>query len=227
MAAALAAMAAAGPGAGPGLASQAGTEASAAADNSEQSRWATSSPELEATQSSQRAQTPDAAAPPVEANAPEPVRLRIPSIDVDAHIGPLAIRPDRTIDVPADADDTGWWADGPEPGEAGPAVILGHVDSRTGPAVFFRLDELRSGDVIHVDRIDGSSVVYRIERVERHAKDRFPTDDVYGPTDDSVLRLVTCGGDFDRSTRHYLDNVIAFATFVDVVPPRFTTGLAR
>ena len=91
-------------------------------------------------------------------------------------------------------------------------MILGHVDSRRGPAVFFDLDELAPGDAIHVDRRDGTTVSYTVERTEQHAKDAFPTQAVYGPTDHPVLRLVTCGGDFDRDQRSYDDNIIVFAT---------------
>ena len=143
--------------------------------------------------------------------APDPSGLRIPAIEVEASTIPLGLRADGSIEVPQDYDETGWWRDGPEPGEIGPAVILGHVDSQTGPAVFHRLDSLSVGDPIHIDRIDGSTVTYLVERVEQHAKSAFPTDAVYGSTDEPVLRLVTCGGEFDRSARSYRDNIVVFA----------------
>jgi sortase (surface protein transpeptidase) len=101
---------------------------------------------------------------------------------------------------------------GPEPGEQGPAVIAGHLDSLTGPAVFYRLRELTAGDVISVDRADQSRVDFIVSRVEQHAKGAFPTDAVYGATPLSELRLITCGGAFNRRTGHYLDNVIVFAS---------------
>ena len=142
---------------------------------------------------------------------PAPSRLRIPTIAVDAAMVPLGLLDDGRIDVPSDFDQTGWWADGPEPGEVGPAVILGHVDSREGPAVFFGLGELEAGDPIHVDRLDGSTVTYVVERIEQHPKDAFPTEAVYGPTSEPVVRLVTCGGDFDRERRSYDDNLVVFA----------------
>lgn len=145
---------------------------------------------------------------------PTPVAIRIPSIDVDASMIPLGLRPDRSIEVPQDFAQAGWWADGPEPGEPGPAVILGHVDSRSGPAVFFDLRNLEFGDEVVIDRADGTSVTYRVDRLEQHPKDEFPTDAVYGPTSDAQLRLVTCGGDFDRSVRHYVDNIVVFASLV-------------
>ncbi len=128
---------------------------------------------------------------------------------------PLGLRSDGSIEVPTDFGQTGWWVDGPEPGEVGPAVILGHVDSRQGPAVFFDLRRLQPGDTVHVDRIDGTAVTYAVERIEKHSKDAFPTDTVYGPTPEPVLRLVTCGGDFDRNVRSYEDNVIVFANLVE------------
>lgn len=150
----------------------------------------------------------------VPVDEPTPVGIRIPSIGVDASMIPLGLRPDRSIEVPQDFAQAGWWADGPEPGEPGPAVILGHVDSRSGPAVFFDLRNLESGDKVVIDRADGTSVTYRVDRLEQHPKDEFPTDAVYGPTSDAQLRLVTCGGDFDRSVRHYVDNIVVFGSLV-------------
>jgi sortase (surface protein transpeptidase) len=146
-----------------------------------------------------------------EVQAAEPTQIRIPPIGVDAPIIPLGLRADGRIEVPADYDETGWWVDGPEPGEPGPAVILGHVDSRDGPAVFFDLRLLEPGDPISIDRRDGTTVTYLVERTEQHPKDAFPTNAVYGPTPDPVLRLVTCGGDFDRDRRSYDDNIIVYA----------------
>jgi sortase (surface protein transpeptidase) len=90
-------------------------------------------------------------------------------------------------------------------------VVTGHVDSADGPAVFFRLRELVPGDEVLVDRADGTTARFTVTRVERHLKDAFPTQAVYGPTADAQLRLVTCGGDFDRSARSYEDNVVVFA----------------
>jgi sortase (surface protein transpeptidase) len=100
---------------------------------------------------------------------------------------------------------------GAVPGEPGPTVVAGHVDSRTGPAVFYRLDELAAGDRVEVTRSDGQVFVYRVVTVESHPKNAFPTGRVYGPTPGPELRLITCGGDFDRSSRHYLDNVVVMA----------------
>jgi sortase (surface protein transpeptidase) len=141
----------------------------------------------------------------------DPVRLRIPEIEVDAPVDPLRVDADGVLPPPTTNDRTGWWRDGPEPGERGPAVIVGHVDSYKGPAVFIHLADLSSGDQIFVDRADGTSAAFTTVRVEQHAKDAFPTQAVYGGTSDPELRLITCGGSFDDKARRYLDNVIVYA----------------
>jgi sortase (surface protein transpeptidase) len=141
----------------------------------------------------------------------DPVRIRIPAIGVDAPVEPLTVDHKGVLPPPDTYDGTGWWRDGPEPGERGPAVIAGHVDSKRGPAVFFRLPDLGRGDRIFVDRADGTTAVFAAQRIERHDKATFPTDAVYGDTPDPQLRLITCGGKFDRKHRRYLDNVIVFA----------------
>jgi sortase (surface protein transpeptidase) len=140
-----------------------------------------------------------------------PVRLRIPSLRVDTPLQGLGRAADQTIEVPTDFGVAGWFADGPRPGQAGPAVILGHADSATGPGVFLRLPELAPGADVQVDRADGSSVDFRVTAVRRVAKAGFPTEEVYGPTLDPSLRLVTCGGQFDRTRSSYHDNVIVYA----------------
>ena len=143
-----------------------------------------------------------------------PARLRIPALRVDSPLDVLDRRVDGTVAVPGRAGVAGWFRGGPRPGQPGPAVILGHVDSRTGPGVFVRLGTLRRGALVHVDRADGSTATFRVHTVTRVPKDRFPTDLVYAPTLDPALRLVTCGGSFDRSRGSYRDNVIAFADLV-------------
>jgi sortase (surface protein transpeptidase) len=150
-------------------------------------------------------------APGVDADAAVPVRVAIPGIGVDAPLVELGLDAAGALEAPTAAEEAGWWTDGPEPGEQGPAVIAGHVDWSNGPAVFFRLDELRPGDTVEVAREDGSTVAFEVTRSERHPKAAFPTQAVYGDTTGSELRLVTCGGVFDRSTGHYEDNVIVYA----------------
>jgi len=150
-----------------------------------------------------------------KAQAPNPSGIRIPRLGVHAPVIALGLQDDGTIEVPSSADFAGWWLGGPEPGETGPAVILGHVDSEEGPGVFFHLRYLSNGDEIHIDRVDGSTVSYVVERKEKHGKDNFPTDAVYGPTQEPTLRLVTCGGDYDFGVRSYLDNVVVFASQIN------------
>jgi sortase (surface protein transpeptidase) len=125
----------------------------------------------------------------------------------------VGLNPDGTVEVPPldRADETGWYANGPTPGELGPAVVLGHVDSRTGPAVFFRLRELRAGDTVDIARRDGSTATFRVTAVERVPKSDFPAERVYGDLDHAGLRLITCGGSFDPSRASYIDNVIVYA----------------
>lgn len=151
---------------------------------------------------------------PADVEAAPPTAIAIPAIAVRAPVIRLGLNPDRTLEVPKGYHETGWWSGGHAPGERGPAVIAGHVDSKQGPAVFHRLDRLARGDRIRIDRADGSSVAYAVERLERHPKDGFPTRAVYGGTARSTLRLVTCSGDFDAASGHYTDNTIVFAARV-------------
>ncbi|MEV4351656.1 class F sortase [Actinoplanes sp. NPDC049596] len=140
-----------------------------------------------------------------------PVRLRIPALRVDSRLIDLGLQSDGSVQVPADAAVPGWYSGGPRPGQAGPAVILGHVDSKRGPGVFFALYRIKPGTRVEVDRADGTTAAFRITEVSRVAKTRFPTDLVYGPTLSPALRLVTCGGTFDHTRGSYRDNIIAFA----------------
>jgi hypothetical protein len=144
--------------------------------------------------------------------APAPVRLRIPAIGVDAPVGRLGLNADGTIQVPSDPGQAGWYRNGPAPGEQGPAVIIGHVDWYTGPAVFYRLSSLRGGSDLVVSLEDGTSVTFSVQRVATFPVSAFPTDQVYGATPDAELRLITCGGAFSLSEGRYLSNVVVFAT---------------
>ncbi|GAA2669299.1 class F sortase [Actinoplanes palleronii] len=141
----------------------------------------------------------------------EPVRVRIPALGVNSRLQRLGRERDGTIAVPGRVDVAGWYHLGARPGQPGPAVILGHVDSTTGPGVFAGLAGVRPGSPVLVERADGSEVTFRITGVSRVPKARFPTGLVYAPTLEPTLRLVTCGGGFDRARGSYRDNVIAFA----------------
>jgi Sortase domain len=147
---------------------------------------------------------------PVQVAAP--TRVQLPSLGVDSALARLGVDSAGALMPPSDFTEAGWFTGGPAPGEVGPAVIAGHVDSRTGPAVFFRLRDIAVGDPVLVGRADGSTAQFTVTRVARHAKNAFPTAEVYGPTPDAQLRLITCGGDFDRANRSYLDNVVVYAT---------------
>lgn len=145
-----------------------------------------------------------------------PVSLRIPAIGVDSRdLVDLATEADGSLEVPTDFAQPGWYSPGSAPGQLGPAVIAGHVDSRRGPAVFYRLGELRAGATVEVGREDGTTARFVVDKVERYPKDRFPTVAVYSDTTHRAeLRLITCGGAFDASTGHYVDNVVAYAHLV-------------
>lgn len=155
--------------------------------------------------------TTPAAVGPVDRDAAVPERVQIPAIDVSAPVIPLGLKADGTLEVPKDFSETRWREAGPEPGEQGAALIAGHVDSKAGPAVFYRLDELGPGDEIFVRRDDGSTARFIAEGKEEVPKDEFPTSRVYGKTRRATLRLVTCSGDFDTSTGHYENNTIVYA----------------
>ncbi len=141
---------------------------------------------------------------------PWPVAVEVPAIGVDADLVALGLNDDRSMQVPAFGL-AGWYAKGPRPGAAGPAVIAAHYDSTDGPDVFYELDALATGDEIHVRREDGSTTTFVVEELEQHPKDELPGDRIWAPSEEPRLTLITCGGVFDRATGHYTDNVIAYA----------------
>jgi sortase (surface protein transpeptidase) len=157
---------------------------------------------------------PSAAAPrsaPLVRSAP--VRIRIPAIAVNAPVTALGLNADGTIQVPPldQHNLTGWYKYGPTPGQQGPAVIIGHVDSYTGPSVFYQLENLRKGQVIYVTLADGQRPAFTVDGVQVATKVQFPTSAVYGSVPYQGLRLITCGGPFDTASGHYLDNIIVYA----------------
>jgi sortase (surface protein transpeptidase) len=137
--------------------------------------------------------------------------VAIPEIGVNAPMLKLGLAGDGSLQVPADIRVTGWWAGGPFPGDRGPAVVVGHVDSRRGPGVFYRLKSLHRGDRVFVSRPDGKVAAFVVDSMTSVSKDAFPTVRVYGPVARAELRLITCGGRFDSSSGHYDDNIIVFA----------------
>jgi hypothetical protein len=149
----------------------------------------------------------------------KPVHLVIPSIDVDSVVQYVGREADGSLEVPTPGphyNEAAWYRYSPTPGSLGPAILLGHVDSANdGPSVFFRLGELERDDRISIERADGSTAVFQVDKVSRYAKDDFPTKTVYGNINHAGLRILTCGGAFDESTGHYLDNVVVFASLLE------------
>ena len=140
----------------------------------------------------------------------DPVRVTISAIGVDAPLVPVGLRSDGAMETP-DFGHAAWYQPGPRPGEPGPAVLVAHVDAREqGPDVFFRLRDLRPGDRVTVHYTD-SARTFTVTDTEQAAKTTLPTERIWPATTDPVLRLITCGGAFDRSAGSYLDNVIVYA----------------
>ncbi|GAA1012328.1 class F sortase [Acrocarpospora pleiomorpha] len=147
----------------------------------------------------------------IQKDVADPVRLNIPAIGVSTKVIALPLDREGRLVAPRQFDRVGWNKAGPEPGEKGVAVIAGHVDSKTGPAVFYRLRQLSKGDRIHVHRKDGTKVTFTVQRVARYPKNRIPNTTVYTAKSGTHLRLITCGGTFDRSRGSYRDNIVVFA----------------
>jgi len=156
-----------------------------------------------------------APAPPAPVETSPPVAVALPSIDVTSDLESLHLGPDGALQAPVDFQQVGWYADGPSPGDVGPAVLAGHVDSKSGPAVFYRLRDLRRGDQAIVTRADGQRVTFVVDRTQRFAKDAFPAAEVYAPTAVPELRLITCTGVFNSGSGHYLDNLVVWAHLLD------------
>lgn len=144
-----------------------------------------------------------------------PVRVRIPAVGLDSGVDSglldLGLQADGSLEVPPDGASAGWYTGAPTPGELGPAIIAAHVDWEGEPGVFYDLRSVQPGNEVEVTREDGVIAVFRVSRVEQFPKGAFPTDVVYGDLDHAGLRLITCGGSFDRQARSYEDNIVVFA----------------
>jgi LPXTG-site transpeptidase (sortase) family protein len=145
------------------------------------------------------------------ASSATPVSVQIPSIAVNAKLESLHRDSTGALAPPTAWDDAGWFADGVVPGQVGPAVIAGHVDSLTSAAVFYDLDELAPGDTAQVTMSDGTKLTFTVTKTEQASKHAFPTSEVYAATPDPELRLITCGGPYDPAWGHYSENLIVFA----------------
>jgi hypothetical protein len=146
-----------------------------------------------------------------------PVSVEIPGIGVSSNLLHLGLNPDGTIQVPslyARPDEAAWYKYSATPGQIGASVIEGHVDTRQGPAVFFRLGALRPGDHVDVRLADGVVAVFRVTAVRQYPKSNFPARAIYGAADYAALHLITCGGVFDPASGHYLSTTVAFASLV-------------
>jgi hypothetical protein len=161
------------------------------------------------------APSPSASTRPGLARA-EPTRLKILPIAVDAPFMPLSIGPSGQLDAPPQGDSNlvGWFREGVTPGEAGTAIVAGHLDTKTGPGVFMNLSSLKPGNLVDVVRKDGTTVTFSVDDVESFSKSDFPDDRVYADTPDPQLRLITCGGEYDKEAKDYKENVVVFAHLV-------------
>lgn len=141
-----------------------------------------------------------------------PTHLNIPAVGIQADFEePLGLNEDQTIEVPDTYTEVGWYKHGPTPGEQGPAVVLGHVDSFEGPAVFWPLKELEEGDEVHIEREDGTIATFIVTSKATYDQNEFPTEEVYGPTEFPELRLVTCSGTYDKGIQRYSHNLVVYA----------------
>ena len=143
-----------------------------------------------------------------------PEFIDIPAIGTTSSLVQLGLNLDGSLEVPTDFGQAGWFSGGVAPGENGPAVIAGHLDSYKGPAIFAKLELLKPGDRVRIARADGVKVEFVVTRIDRYPKDYFPTDQVYGPTTGPELRLITCGGVFDQQAHSYKANTVVYATLV-------------
>lgn len=144
-----------------------------------------------------------------------PTTVTIPSISVSASIHDVGLLPSGAIETPdLFSDKVGWYKYGPTPGELGPAVLVGHVDTYKGPSVFWNLSNLVVGDIVDVERADGTKAQFNVTSITQYNQDDFQTDEVYGNIDHAGLRIITCGGSFNHFTGRYSHNTVIFASLV-------------
>ena len=155
----------------------------------------------------------------VPQEAEPPVALLVPALGLDTTLAALHTDAYGALQVSPDPGQAGWYTEGPAPGDRGPAVLAGHLDSRAGPGIFAGLLRLRAGDPLDVRRADGSVAHFRVDSVETFAKRDFPTARVYAGDGTPALRIITCGGAFDAQTGRYRSNTVVFATMTGVAAP--------
>lgn len=156
-----------------------------------------------------------------------PVRLRIPTLKIDVPFEepPLGLNADKTVEAPRAFTDVGWYKYGATPGEIGPSVVLGHVDTYKGPAVFFYLGQLKPGDEVFVDRADGSTADFEVQELHRYSQDDFPSALVYGPINYPGLRLITCTGVYDHGVQRYDHNLVVYARLKETASSTVVKGI--
>ncbi|KQM15935.1 hypothetical protein ASF83_08445 [Plantibacter sp. Leaf171] len=163
-------------------------------------------------------QDPATQAPTADISALSVSRVQIPAIGVDAAVEPLDRDASGVLLPPVEWEDAGWYRAGVLPGQVGPAVIAGHLDTTLREAVFVHLKQLVAGDQVTVTMSDGSTATYAVDRAIDVEKKTFPTEEVYGPTPDAQLRLITCNGPFDDAANTYANNYVVFASLVGKTP---------
>ncbi|MEU8648234.1 class F sortase [Streptomyces sp. NBC_01558] len=141
-----------------------------------------------------------------------PIRIRIPAIGIDQPLTSLRVQQDGHLAAPSEPEQIGWWSDGPRPGNPGATVIVGHVDSTTGPAAFYNLSTLHPGDKVTLLRKDRSTISFTIRALRQYEKDAFPDSQVYATSGPPALHLITCSGAYDRGRGEYQDNLVVYAT---------------
>lgn len=156
-----------------------------------------------------------ASAKPSTLKRSEPVHLRIPAAGIYTSLIQVGRKADGAMQVPEPASVAGWYRHSPTPGELGPSIIVGHVDSPKGPAVFWRLGELKPGQIIEIKRADGKTVNFKVNNVKQFEQNDFPTKEVYGNINHAGLRLITCGGSLNRLTGQYSHNTVVYATLIN------------
>jgi LPXTG-site transpeptidase (sortase) family protein len=146
----------------------------------------------------------------------DPVSIDIPKIGAHSSLVPLGLNPDNTVEVPPVTTplQAGWYTYAPTPGETGPAVVLGHVDGNHQKGIFYRLKELTAGDRVSIARADGTTALFEVTKVHEVPKQEFEKEGVYDDTAGPELRLITCGGVFDRSAHNYVDNIVVYARLI-------------
>ena len=151
---------------------------------------------------------------PTSETEAHPAKVSIPALKVESNIIDLGLQPDGTMQVPPDAQDTGWYTNSPAPGRPGPAVLAAHVNWKGVDGPFAKIGQLKAGDQVIVESAGEARAEFAVDKVERYPKSAFPTDAIYGDTPDPQLRLVTCGGSFDAAAHSYRDNIVVFAHLV-------------